>query len=77
MRRREFVIEQNKVGVKLVGGYPQLIDLAAPDQRSGVGLVANLHQRIDDLGARADGKFGELCQRLLGFFDTLSLPFAA
>jgi hypothetical protein len=58
LRRRELVVEHDRVGPEVASQVAELADLALPEVRRGVGGVALLHDAGDDLAA------GGLQQRL-------------
>ena len=66
------MVEEDDIGFGGHGRSGNFFELAAADQRGGVGTVAVLEDFADDLGARAFGKGTEFSQGLFGaeFGDT-------
>ena len=66
LARRELAVEDHGVGTGRPHDLAEALDLAAPDVRRGVGLVAALVDRVEHLRAGRLGERGELGHGVLG-----------
>ena len=62
----EVVVEDDDVGVAAFDGRSEFLHLAAADEGGGFGRRTGLHGALDNHGAGAGGKLGELVQGFLG-----------
>src|SRR4051794_19947989 len=69
LARRELAVEDHRVGAGGADDLAEALDLAAADVRRGVGLVAALVDRVEQLGAGRLRQRGELGHGVLGVLD--------
>jgi len=62
LRRGQLVVEDDRVDVEAPAQLGDLLRLAAPDERGGVGCVASLHHAPHDVGTGAVDEQGELVE---------------
>ena len=65
LRRRQFVVEDDHVGVAAAGKFPQLLRLALPHVIGGVDAFAVLQNSVDDDQRRRVGETGQFVEGLL------------
>ena len=65
LRRRQLVVEDDRVGVEAAAERGDLLRLAAPDEGGRVGRVAPLHDPAHDVGARAVHQLRQLVELLV------------
>ena len=66
LRRGQFVIEDDQVGVGLRGGVRQHLDLAAAEKRRRIGFGTILQDAQHHARARGFGEAAELFERMFG-----------
>ena len=66
LRRLELVVDDQHLGVGILVGLLQLLELPLADVRTRIGVRALLHQLGDRLDARGAGELAQLAELLLG-----------